>query len=294
MGYSANSDEITRDYFDSLLIETKYLDSTIPTTDISLYGAKFSTPVMTAALSHLGNTVPNGMIIYAEGACKSNALHFVGMSSDEELEQIVATGAKVVKIIKPHADNDVIFKKLEHASKIGCFAVGMDIDHSFSADGNYDNVMGFPMKAKSSTEIKEFISATKLPFIIKGVLSPFEAEKCLACGAAGIQVSHHHGMINYAVPPLMMLPDIIKAVGNEIPVFIDCGFESGCDVFKALALGAKGVSLGRHLMPFLKGGSDAVSAEINRITGELAGYMARTGIAGPDKMDPSVIHKRTF
>lgn len=292
--YTKNSDKITRDYLDSLLLETRYLDSVLPSTKMELFGQTFDTPVMTAALSHLGNTTPNGMVIYAQGAAASNAVHWVGMGEDKELEDIVATGAKTIKIIKPHEDNKEVFRKIEHAVKTGCFAVGMDIDHAFSGDGHYDNVLGLPMKAKSSAELAEFVAAAKVPFIVKGVTSTKDAEKCLKAGVAGIQVSHHHGMVDYSVPPLMVLQDIIKAVGNEIPVFVDCGFESGMDVYKALALGAKAVSVGRHLMPILKNGSEAVSGRINQMTAELAGIMARTGVATLNDMDPTVIHHRNF
>jgi len=126
MQLTSNSDKITRDYFDSLLIETRYLESCLPTTEMTLFGETFRTPIMTAALSHLHNTAQNGMTIYAQAAAQSGAVHWVGMGSDEELEEIVATGARTIKIIKPHADNHEVLRKIEHAVKVGCFAVGMD------------------------------------------------------------------------------------------------------------------------------------------------------------------------
>ena len=294
MQLTSNSDKITRDYFDSLLIETRYLDAVLPTTEMSLFGKTFRTPIMTAALSHLHNTTQNGMIIYAQAAAQSGAVHWVGMGSDEELEEIVATGARTIKIIKPHADNREVLRKIEHAVKVGCIAVGMDIDHAFNSEGGYDNVFGLPMKAKTTEELKDLVEAAGVPFIVKGVLSPHDAEKCLKAGCAGIVVSHHHGMIQYAVPPLMALSDILSITGRSIPVFVDCGIENGMDAYKCLALGAKAVSVGRHLMPLLKNGADAVAGRINEMTAELAGIMARTGISSLDKMDATVIHRRAF
>lgn len=291
MELTSNSDKITRDYFDSLLLETRYLDSGIPSTKIELFGMTFDTPIMTAALSHLGNTAKNGMKIYAEAAAKCNAVHWVGMGPDEELEDIISTGAKTIKIIKPHEDNKEVFRKIEHAVKSGCFAVGMDIDHSFNSSGGYDNVLGLPMKAKSSEELADFVQAAGIPFIVKGVLSPRDAEKCLKAGCAGLVISHHHNMMPYSVAPLMVIQDILDAVQNEIPVFVDCGIESGMDAYKCLALGATAVSVGRHLMPLLKKGSDAVANRIKEMNGELAGIMARTGVLSLDKMDKTVIHK---
>lgn len=294
MEYLSNSDKITRDYFDSLLLETRYLDSTIPSTKMELFGHVFDTPIMTAALSHLDNTTKNGMTIYAQAAKNCNAVHWVGMGEDKELEQIIATGAKTIKIIKPHADNKEIFRKIEHTIKVGCFAVGMDIDHSFNAQGEYDNVLGLPMKSKSTQELEDFVKASKVPFIVKGVQSTQDAEKCLKAGCKGIVVSHHHNMQSFSVPPLFILPEILDVIGNEIPVFVDCGIESGMDAYKALALGAKAVSVGRHLMPLLKDGVDSVSQRIIDMNNELKGIMARTGIKDLSCMDRSVIHKRTF
>ena len=294
MKYTSKPDTITRDYFDSLLLETRYIDSVLPSTKMTLFGEVFDTPIMTAALSHLNNTTTEGMTVYAKGAKLSNAVHWVGMGEDEELERVVATGAKSIKIIKPHADNTEVFRKIEHALSLGCFAIGMDTDHAFNSEGGYDNVMGLPMKPKSSAEIAEFVQAAKVPFIVKGVLSPHDAEKCAKAGCAGIVVSHHHGMVQYSVPPLMVLQDILSAVGNEMEVFIDCGIVSGMDAYKCLALGAKAVSVGRHLMPLLKQGPEAVSQRINEMTAELAGIMARTGIKTLEEMDSTIIHRRNF
>lgn len=303
--FHSHSDKITRDFFDSLLLESRYLDSELATTDVEIFGHHFSTPIMTAALSHLGGKgkksadfieekAESGMIVYAEAAKKSNTLHWVGMGDDQELEDIVTTGAKTLKVIKPHADNKEVYRKMEHAVGIGCVAVGMDIDHAFSGNGGYDNIFGQEMRPKSTAEIAEFVKAAGVPFVVKGVLSVRDAEKCAKAGCAGIVVSHHHNMMEYSVPPLLVLEDIIKAVGKDMDVFVDCGVVSGMDAYKCLALGAKAVSVGRHLMPLLRKGSDVVSARINEMTTELAVVMARTGVRDLSKMDPTVIHKRMF
>ena len=294
MEYTSSSDKITRDYFDSLLLEARYINSDLPSTKLELYGRTFDTPVMTAALSHLGNTAENGMVKYAQAAAMTNAVHWVGMGEDKELEEITATGAATIKIIKPHADNKEVFRKIEHAKKAGCFAVGMDIDHAFNGSGGYDNVLGLHMKPKSTEELHDFVQAAGIPFIVKGVLSTRDAEKCLKAGCKGIQLSHHHGIMQYAVPPLMMLPEILQVTRGEIPVFIDCGIESGMDVYKCLALGATAVSVGRHLMPLLKEGADATAARIKEMTGELAATMARTGVRNLNSFDATVIHQRRF
>lgn len=287
-----DSNQITREYFDSLLVEMRHLDGALPETGLELFGEQFSTPVMTAALSHLGNVRENGMVQMAEGARLAGAVSWAGMGDEKELEDITTTGARTIKIIKPYVDNDYILQRIAHAEKCGVMAVGMDIDHAFSGKGKYDVVLGMEMRPKSLEEMKEFVKATKLPFVVKGVLSVKDAEKCLEAGVKGIVVSHHHGIIDYAVPPLMILPEIVRVVQKQIPVFVDCGIESGSDVFKALALGADAVCVGRALMgPLQVNGAEGVQEKIASLTEELAGIMARTGASDLSQIDPSVIWK---
>lgn len=288
-----DSNQITREYFDSLLIEMRHIDAVIPTTEFKLYGETFSTPIMTAALSHLDKCCERGAAKMAEGTHTAGTVMWTGMGENSELEAITATGAKTIKIIKPHADNDVIYSKIEHAEKCGVFALGMDIDHAFNHRGEYDNVLGLPMVSKTLDEIRSFVEATKLPFILKGVLSEQDTYKCLEAGVKGFVISHHHGIQDFAVPPLMILPRIAKIVENRIPIFVDCGVSNGIDVFKALALGATAVSVGRTLMHSLtEGGAEGVRKKIEEMTKELAGVMARTCSKDLAHIDPSVIWRK--
>jgi len=290
-----DSNEITREYFDSLLVEMRNIDSVMPSTKLHLYGEVFDTPIMTAALSHLNSIHENGMVETAKGAYAANAVNWAGMGDEAELEAITATGARTIKIIKPYADNDYIFRRIEHAERCGVMAVGIDVDHAFARNGQYDNIHGMQMAPKTLDEIKSFVKATKLPFIIKGVLSEQDAYKCLEAGVRGIVVSHHHGIMNYAVPPLMILPKIARAINRRIPIFVDCGISNGMDVFKALALGADAVSAGRILLePLREKGAEGVKNQIVKMTEELAGVMARTCSPDIRNIDPSLIWTRSF
>lgn len=294
MNDAGDSNRITREFFDSLLVETRYIDSELPDTKVRYFGREYSMPIATAALSHLHSVCENGMAEFALGAKKAGALCFIGMGEDEDLEQMAATGADIVKIIKPHADDREVFRKIEHAVANHVVAVGMDIDHAYTGDGNYDVVFGLPMKPKSFAQIKSYVEASPVPFVVKGVLSVADAEKCVEAGVSAIVVSHHHGIMPYSVPPLMVLPEIVKAVDGRLTVFADCGIESGMDVFKALALGADGVCVGRSLMECLKEGSEGVCAGMNRMNRELMSIMARTGTKNPVRVDASVLHPRFF
>ncbi|MDR1692406.1 MAG: alpha-hydroxy-acid oxidizing protein [Oscillospiraceae bacterium] len=296
MEKAGDANRLTRAYFDSLLLEMRHIGAETPDTALTLYGHTFRTPVMTAALSHLErHCPPYGMADLAAAAVKAGAVLWTGMGEEDELERIVATGAKVIKIIKPHKDNGVIFRKIAHAEECGCIAVGMDIDHAFNSRGEKDNVMGLPMAGKNVEELGAFVKATALPFIVKGVMSVRDALLCRLAGARGLVVSHHHGIMDYAVPPLMALPEIVEAVGDAMPVFVDCGVTSGLDVFKALALGATAVSVGRALMgPLTEGGADAAAQRIGDITAQLAGAMARTASHKLAHIERSMVRETGF
>ena len=291
----ASSKEVTRAYFDSLLVEERLMDSAVPITDFELYGKKFKTPIMTAALSHIGTfnpDMPSGMVQYAQGAEMAGAVHWIGMGSDEEFESVMATGASTIRIIKPYADEEKIYEQIRCAEKNGALAVGMDIDHMFDLKGEQDVCMGELMGIKSSADLKKYVDSTDLPFIIKGVLSVHDADKCAEIGVRGIVVSHHGGRLNYAVPPLYVLPDIVKAVGDKMPIFVDCGICSGMDAYKALALGASAVSVGLHLIPQIRqNGAQGVAQRITEMTEEMKGVMAYTGVKTLKEFDASVIHR---
>jgi len=291
-----DSNRITREYFDSLLIEMRHIDAVIPSTEYTLFGETFSTPIMTAAFSHLSHFGfhKDGMVEMAKGAKAANAVNFAGMGSDEELSRMTATGAKTIKIVKPEVDNEIILKNIAHAEACGCLAVGMDVDHAYTGKGEQDVIDGMPMTGKSLDEIKQFVNATKLPFVIKGVLSVHDALKCLEAGVQGIVISHHSGIMEYAVPPLMILPHIVKAInekGGKMQIFVDCGINSGYDAFKAIALGANAVCLGRSVLPTLKtNGAKGVEEAFKNATAQLAGIMARTNAPNLESIEPSMIH----
>ena len=287
---SLSSDVITRAYIDSLLVEVRHLDAVMPSTEMTLFGKTFATPVATAALSHMGNQYPDGMAAMADGANQAGALCFSGMGPQDELERMVATGAQVIKIIKPYADRDSVYAKIRHAEEIGCLAVGIDTDHAFDRRHGYDCIEGMEMFPLSSAELKDMVASTKLPFFIKGVLSRKEARKCLDCGVKGMVVSHHNGRIETAVPPLMVLPEIAEEVNGEAALFVDCAIQSGLDVLKCLALGATGACVGRPLMqPLREKGPEGVRDTIAAITNDLRYSMAMTASPDVKSVDPTIV-----
>ena len=297
MAYNRISDanEITARYMDSILIKERLIDSVVADTSVELFGTKFASPVMTPAFSHLkefnGRSL-TGLEEYSIAAKELNILNFVGMMENDMFPRIIATGAKTVRIVKPYSDNAKVRDQMKFAEDAGAFGIGMDIDHIFGNNG-LDVVIGEKMAEQTSDMIRSYIESTSLPFFIKGVLSEAEAVKCADLGAKCIIVSHHHGRLPYAVPPMMILPSIRKALeGRDVKIIVDCGIASGADVYKCLALGADAASVGRSMLPFLEeGGVEGVSKFIKGVNDELRFIMSCTGFAGVDQIDDSCLIK---
>ena len=280
-----DSVQIAREYMDSLLVETRVVGAERPDTTFRFLGETFSTPVMTAALSHLD------LVSMAAGAKQAGACVSIGMGGNGEMGEILATGAKVMKIIKPYADEKEILSRLEYAEENGALAVGMDVEHAVNTDDAEDSVvMGLQMKQPTLAELEKYIRHTKLPFFIKGALSVQDALRCRDLGAAGLVLSHHNGLTRFAVPPVMVLPEIRKAIGKDLLLIADGGIESGVDAFKALARGADAVTMGKALMgPLKEKGAEGVAEILRKTTAQLQAMMIRTGTKNLKHMDPSVI-----
>jgi len=169
-------------------------------------------------------------------------------------------------------------------------AVGIDIDHVFTKGGKFDVVHGEKMSKYSMDDVADLVQSTRLPFIMKGILSVQDARKSAECGVGGIVVSHHHGRLSYAVPPVMILPRILEAAEGKMKVFVDCSMDTGADAYKALALGADAVAVGRALMqPLGKDGAQGVIDYVTGMNDELARLMACTGVKDLKNFDPSVL-----
>jgi L-lactate dehydrogenase (cytochrome) len=133
----------------------------------------------------------------------------------------------------------------------------------------------------------------KGPLIIKGVLDPEDAKAAADIGADGIVVSNHGGrQLDGVLSSARALPDIAEAVGDRLTVLADSGVRSGLDVVRMLALGAKGVLLGRAWVYALAArGGPGVSQLLDLIEKEMRVAMALTGVNTLDQIDRSILAK---
>lgn len=289
-GRTYNSDVYTKRYLDSMVIEMRIVGSQLASTEAEFFGKKINTPIMLGPMGEFRN--PDYYTYEAEAARDLGAVMWIsGFTRDEYVRKCVDIGANVVSIVKPHHDNAIFLDCIKKAEQNGVMAIGTDIDHGFTKDGELDSPDGlFTLGPKSIEDLHKAVESVSVPYIAKGVLSVHDALACKEAGAAAIVLSHHHSIMDCAVPPLMILPAVREAVGPDFPVFVDCSIDTGADAFKALALGADLVSSSRAILARVPKGKDAIQDYVKKMTGELKHFLDRTSSPDIKHIDPSVIH----
>jgi lactate 2-monooxygenase len=153
----------------------------------------------------------------------------------------------------------------------------------------------FPRPSLDWKDVAYLRETTRLPILLKGVLHPDDARLALDRGVDGIIVSNHGGrQVDGAIASIEALPPIVEAVADRVPVLLDSGIRGGADIFKALALGARAVLIGR---PYCYGlaiaGTSGVREVIQNLRAELdltmalAGYSSISQIGGGAVADQS-------
>lgn len=268
--------------------------------ETEILGHKISFPVLGAPITgskfNFGGYINDGEYCEAvvQGSVAAGTIGMIGDTGDPTafpsgIEAIKKAGGKAMVIIKPRANNEII-DRIRVAEAAGAAAVGIDID---GAGLITMKLFGQPVSPKSFKEIKELVESTKLPFIVKGILSVDEATLCADAGVAAIVVSNHGGrVLNETLAPAEVLKEIADAVGDRIAVLADGSVREGVDILKYLALGAKAVLLGRPLIwGAVGGGTEGVTEIYNSLKGQLIQSMLLTGTADVNSVDYKILRK---
>ena len=180
-----------------------------------------------------------------------------------------------IPTVKPW-DINTLKEKLAMIKDAGSFAVAMDID---AAGLPFLRNLTPPAGSKTVEELREIVKEAEVPFIIKGIMTVKGALKAKEAGAAAIVVSNHGGRVLDQCPATAeVLAEIADAVGNDMKILVDGGIRSGVDIFKALALGADAVLIGRPFVTAVYGGgAEGVAAYTAKLAAELEDTMAMCG-----------------
>lgn len=190
-------------------------------------------------------------------------------------EAIRAKDGKGIPTVKPW-DVNTLQEKLELIKASGSFAVAMDID---AAGLPFLKNLTPPAGSKTTEELAEIVKAAGVPFILKGIMTVKGALKAKEAGASAIVISNHGGRVLDQCPATAeVLEEIVQAVGKDMKIFVDGGLRSGVDIFKALALGADAVLIGRpYVTAVYGGGAEGVATYTEKLITELADTMTMCG-----------------
>jgi L-lactate dehydrogenase (cytochrome) len=160
-----------------------------------------------------------------------------------------------------------------------------------AATGRYLGVLSNP--ALTWDDLAKLRELTSLPVLVKGIQHVDDAREAASRGIDGIVVSNHGGrQVDGALGSLDALGPVADAVGGELTILFDSGVRGGADVFKALALGADAVCLGR---PYVWGlaldGQAGVETVLKMVLAELDLTMALCGLTGPDQLGPEALQE---
>lgn len=271
-----------------------------PDMSISLFGKKMSMPVFAAPVSgttlNMGGKFGEAEYIswIIKGSLDSGVYPMVGDTAIEQflidnLSELKKAGGDGVAIIKPWEAGSVI-DKIRLAEEAGAFAVGMDVD---AAGLVTLSLHGKGVSPKTVDELRTIRKATKLPFILKGVMTAEDALAAVECGADALVVSNHGGRVLDGTPgAAAVLPSIAKVCKGKITILADGGVRSGVDVLKMIALGADAVLFGRPLVVASFGGkADGVKLAFDRLRSELESAMILTGCASVQDISERVLYR---
>lgn len=142
-------------------------------------------------------------------------------------------------------------------------------------------------------DVREIIDLWGGPFALKGVMRADDARRAADVGVTAVILSNHGGrQLDGEASPLEVLPEIAKAVGDRVEVILDGGVRRGVHVLKALALGAKAVSIGRsYLYGLGAGGEKGVAKALHILRTELIRAMQLSGCTDASEVDTSLVRR---
>lgn len=250
------------------------------------FGKELAAPIMAAPIANVkinyGSSVDEMTYLQALGhGCKQAGLMaFLGDGANREAFEMPLNlhrelSDHTVMTIKPWL-LDQVFSKLSEVKACRPRAIAMDVD---AAGLILLKQMGVPVAYKTVEDLKKIKEFANVPFIVKGVMTIEDAQAAMDAGADGIVVSNHGGrVLDDCAATIEVLEKIARYVNKRVKVFVDGGFRSGADVFKALALGADAVLIGRPFSHMAIGGlQEGVALYAAKLIEEFKECMRMTG-----------------
>ena len=297
-------------------------------TSLTLFGTRWNTPIIIAPTGGNRAYHPEGEIAVAKAARAGGHLNVLSSAAGSTIEDVIAarqgevwfqlyatSSFEVSKQIAKRLDragvpvmeitvdrnggrNQETFarlKRLDSRDCASCHTHGFGSRHERPI---YDGIDFTDVKSMSSSNmtwdfIRRMRDVTRMKLIIKGILTEEDAELCLKYGVDGIHVSNHGGRSeDGGRGAIDCLPEVARVAKGNVPILFDSGIRRGSDIFKALALGATAVCVGR---PYLWGlgafGQPGVEKVMSLLRTELMGTMQQMGTPSLAAIEPAMVTK---
>ena len=292
------------------LVDVRKVDTTT-----ELFGSTWATPIVLAPVGGHKMFHPEGEIAVARAAKAKGHLQILSTVTTSSVEDVIAArGGPIWYQLYPTSSWDVRLKVVKRAEAAGCPVLVLTVDLSggrnletadrfkkldtrrceschepgptavYKRRPMFDGIdmkgVGVNDAALTWDDVKRLKDSMKMKLVVKGIETHEDAELCLKSGVDGIIVSNHGGRATETGRATIdILPEVVQAVGGRIPVLVDGGFRRGTDIFKALALGARAVAVGR---PYIWGlsafGQPGVEAVLDILRRELELIMRQSGV----------------
>lgn len=291
-----------------------------------LFGTKWPTPIVICPVGSQKAFHPEGEIAVAKAAREKKTLQILSTVSTSSVEEVtVARGGPVwyqlyatnkweatQKMVKRaeaagcpvlvftvdlmagrNTETQTLFRRMDSRQCTNCHAPGEAA--YFRRKPMFEGVDTSALSLNSPGLTWDFVrklkDLTKMKLVLKGIETPEDALLCLKNGVDGIIVSNHGGRAEESGrATIECLPGVVQAVGNRIPVLVDGGIRRGTDIFKAIALGARAVGIGR---PYVWGlaafGQPGVEQVLEILRRELELVMKQCGTTSVREINSSYI-----
>ncbi len=300
------------------LVDVTHIDMSL-----ELFGQRYASPILLCPVGAQQSFHPEGEVAAARAAKTKNQLQILSTVTNYSVEDVSkARGAPIWFQLYPTTNWDVTLGMIKRAEHAGCTALALTVDvparnlepsarfdrehnalcqacheaglvGAYKAKHMFDGVdlKGLNMTVAGLTwdYVDKLKHATTMKVLVKGVVTREDAARALAHGADGIVVSNHGGRADETLRgSIDSLPEVLEAVNGRVPVVVDSGFRRGTDVFKALALGATAVGIGR---PYIWGlgafGQPGVERVLDILNRELEIVMKQMGTTSLAKISRS-------
>lgn len=284
-------------------------------THVEMFGVKWERPIYLSALGPQKLFHPDGELAAARAARAKKTLQMLSMDTSSSVEEVTqALGMSPWYQLYLPARWNVTERLLRRAEAVGCSVLVWTVDGQggrnletskrFTRTDTSDCASchaaikssmqvegGLNMNAVTWDYVERLKKLTTMKLVIKGLDTREDAKMAVDHGADGIVVSNHGGRTLESLrPTIECLPEVVDAVGDRVPVFVDGGFRRGSDVYKALALGARAVGIGR---PYLYGltafGQEGVERVLDIMNAELTMTMRQCGAPSIDQIKRSSV-----